>query len=323
VTDILNELLAGQKLILIRRQVSFYIHSMDEKIDSSWVPRVELSELGNYGKTEIVQVIVPLKTLTAEETAPDVRKQLSPVGVVTTFKNNTLILLDNAANLRRILALIQKQEDEADNDSLTHVCKYKKATEVADHLKKLLTDTKGPAMAIAVDERMNSVLVTGPADKISLTKKIIEDFDKAKPEERPQPGPEPILKSYPVPAGTADAIVKTLLAEHPTLKLSPLPMANEIVVFATPEEHSQLLKRLGPVPPKEPAAARQLIFIPLARSDPKEVVDALVQRFPSASGGPIIEASVAGSTIVAQGTPDQIQAIRDAVQLLESLPGKN
>ena len=73
VVDLLNEAMTQQKFILIRRQVSFYIHPSDEKPDGSWVPRIELSELPTRGKTELVQVLIPLKTLAVEETAPEMR----------------------------------------------------------------------------------------------------------------------------------------------------------------------------------------------------------------------------------------------------------
>ena len=43
ITDILNETLAQQKLILIRRHMTFFLHPADEKIDPRDIPRVELS----------------------------------------------------------------------------------------------------------------------------------------------------------------------------------------------------------------------------------------------------------------------------------------
>ena len=142
VVDLLNEALIQQRFILIRRQVSFYIHPSDEKIDASWVPRIELHELPSRGRTELVQVIIPLKTLTVEETAPEVQRLLSPFGMVSSLsKLNALVVLDTAGNIKRILETLQKVETElSQGDILTHVCKYKRAQEVAEHLKTLLSD---------------------------------------------------------------------------------------------------------------------------------------------------------------------------------------
>ena len=73
VVDLLNEAMAQQKFILIRRQVTFYIHPSDEKINATDVPRLELSELPTRGKTELVQVLIPLKSLTAQARCPKSR----------------------------------------------------------------------------------------------------------------------------------------------------------------------------------------------------------------------------------------------------------
>jgi type II secretion system protein D len=142
VVDLINEALIQQRFILIRRQISFYIHPSDEKIDASWVPRIELNELHTRGRTELVQVIIPLKTLSVEETAPEVQRLLSPFGMVSSLsKLNALVVLDTAGNIKRILETLQKVETElSQGDILTHVCKYKRAQEVAEHLKTLLSD---------------------------------------------------------------------------------------------------------------------------------------------------------------------------------------
>jgi len=56
ITDILNETMAQQKFILIRRHMTFFIHPADERIDPKYVQLIELSELPNRSKTEIVLV---------------------------------------------------------------------------------------------------------------------------------------------------------------------------------------------------------------------------------------------------------------------------
>src|SRR5262245_44981798 len=142
VVDLLNEAMIQQKFILIRRQVSFYIHPADEKIDASWVPRIELTELPTRGKTELVQVLIPLQTLAVEDTAPEVSKMLTPFGAVSMLaKTNTLILMDTAGNVSRIYkTILEVEEGGGGGEILTHVCKYKRAQEVAEHVKTLLAD---------------------------------------------------------------------------------------------------------------------------------------------------------------------------------------
>jgi hypothetical protein len=109
ITDIINEALSAQNFVLIRRQVSFFIHPTNEKLDYISSPRTELSDLETLGKTEIVQVLIPLTKLKAAEVAPEIKKMLSPFGEISCLeKTNTLFLMDSAGNLRRVVRLIQE-----------------------------------------------------------------------------------------------------------------------------------------------------------------------------------------------------------------------
>jgi hypothetical protein len=99
--------LAAQKLILIRRKVTFFIHPADEPLDYTLLSRIELSELDSKGKTELVQVEIPLTMLKVSEVAPDVLKLLGPFGKVSSLEiSNSLVLSDTASNIRRIVKLI-------------------------------------------------------------------------------------------------------------------------------------------------------------------------------------------------------------------------
>src|SRR5262249_35903682 len=140
------------KFILIRRQVSFTIVPADEKLDTSHVPRIELSELPKRGKTELVQVLIPLMSLAVEDTAPEVQKMLTPFGQVSMLtKTNTLVIVDTAGNISRIYQTIQEVERKSgEGDTLTHKCRWKKAQDLAENLKTLLAA-----------DRQSDVTITG------------------------------------------------------------------------------------------------------------------------------------------------------------------
>lgn len=55
---------------------------------------------------------------------------------------------------------------------------------------------------------------------------------------------DPILRKYSVPAGTAEAIAKTLSQNEPHLRILALPVTNEIIVLATKAEHATLTGKL-------------------------------------------------------------------------------
>jgi WD40 repeat protein len=112
VIDLLNEALMQQKLLLLRRDASFTIVPADERLDPALVPRVTLDALKSRGKTEVVSVVVPLKSLAANDLAPEIKKLLGPFGeVIALPRSKQLILQDTAGNLRRIVETIGTIEE--------------------------------------------------------------------------------------------------------------------------------------------------------------------------------------------------------------------
>src|SRR5204862_7459286 len=101
------------------------------------------------------------------------------------------------------------------------------------------------SVAIVVDPKANSVTITAPVEKIQLAKKLIEEMDKAPyPGAPPYKYAEPEIRKYPVPAGTAEAVAKTLVLDQPNLRIIALPASNEVLVLATAQEHFDLMAKM-------------------------------------------------------------------------------
>jgi type II secretory pathway component GspD/PulD (secretin) len=111
IVDILNEGLAPQNLLLIRGDRSVVLVRADERIDPALVPRVRPEDLAQRGKTEVVWLVVPLKSPPAEEVAPEIKKIMGPHGQVIVLGNaKQLLLQDSAGNLQLIVQTIQAIE---------------------------------------------------------------------------------------------------------------------------------------------------------------------------------------------------------------------
>jgi general secretion pathway protein D len=380
VVDLLNEALTQQRFILIRRNVTFFIHPSDDPLDPTLVSRIEPAELSTRGKTEIVQVLIPLTTLNVDDTGPEITKLLTPFGKLSTLaKTNTLVIMDTAGNLARIYSMIQSIENNKEGgESLTHKCIYKKAQDIAETLKTHLTDASisvtgstpgaaapgaytpfgagfdptrmgmfapgGPgggdprsgnfggapgggerggrgtggtqrtktSTTISVDVKENTVLVVGPPDRIQLAKKLIEDNDKGT---TPYVIKEPVLRKHPVPAGTADAIAKTLQADMPSIKILSLPTSNEILVMATDVEHSEVQRKIGYKP--EQAATTYAEFS-LQITDPNEMAAKLTKKLTTVNGGPTIEAKyVPSPAVVVNGTMAQLKEAKEFIEAID------
>src|SRR5262249_53392829 len=101
--------------------------------------------------------------------------------------------------------------------------------------------------SITSDERTNSVLVTGPADKIAQAKTILVKLDVAQPgqDNKVLIGP-PEMKFYDVAPGTPQVMAKTLqeiYKNSPNIKVSAVGQS-QILVYATLDDHFDIKKQL-------------------------------------------------------------------------------
>jgi hypothetical protein len=111
ILDILNEDLAQQGYLLIRRDDSFTIVPANEPVDPSILPRVKPDDLAKRGRYELVATTVPLGTLDAGDVIADIRRFFSRFGNVTYLsRSNQLLMQDTAGNLRTAIDAIKEME---------------------------------------------------------------------------------------------------------------------------------------------------------------------------------------------------------------------
>jgi type II secretory pathway component GspD/PulD (secretin) len=112
--DLINDGLLLQGYLLVRGEKSLALVAADEKIDPVLVPRVTLDDLAKRGRTELVSVVLHLRSVMAEDIVPQVRNLLGPFGsAVALSSSNHLVLQDTAGNLQRICQLIRDMETKA------------------------------------------------------------------------------------------------------------------------------------------------------------------------------------------------------------------
>jgi general secretion pathway protein D len=139
------------------------------------IPNMESGELAtgiasnrHPGKgDEVVVRVIPLQNVSASQMIPVLRPMLPQWSNISAYTpGNVLILLGRASNLERIYAIIQ-DVDRASSSGIQMVqLKHASATQVANVLNNLQTAARASgdsaAVSIAVDERSNSVLLSGP-----------------------------------------------------------------------------------------------------------------------------------------------------------------
>jgi type II secretory pathway component GspD/PulD (secretin) len=107
IIDLLNDGLAANGFRLQPGTASIALLPLDERIDASLVPIVDLDDLPKRGRTEVVRVVVSLQSLKAEDIAPELKKLLSASGEVGTLAGR-LVLTDTAHNVRQMLKTLRE-----------------------------------------------------------------------------------------------------------------------------------------------------------------------------------------------------------------------
>ena len=351
VIDIINEALDSnpdqQRFLLIRRETSFVLVPADEKIDPTLIPRVAPEDLDRRGSTEVVSVVIGLGGAVAEDVAPELKKLLGKYGdVVTLGRANQLVIQDTAGNLKRLLRIIKEMDTaEKGQDSLTHDCKFIKAREAERILTSLLGSNtpnasgapqqpfdprRGPMPAaapvstrsrqhfVASDERTNTVLVSGPADKIAQARDILKRIDVGGPGQQPVMVGPPILKQYSVAPGSAEAVSKTLqdiYKNSPSIRVSPVGTAS-VMVYAGPEDQIEVARQIQGTATIEKITKTELV--PLSGDmDATKIVDTLKGMLGDVkTGAPYVEADTNRNAIVVRGTAEQVQDVQSIVRAL-------
>lgn len=143
------------------------------------------SSLGKASAGEVVTRIVQLNYVDARTAANSLKSLIGERGIVTpVVESNSLIMVDTAANISRILAVI----DNIDTDkSILRSVPLQNAIagEVAEVLKSLLGSAiggegvrAGGTSVVAVDAS-NTVILRGSPSEIARLIPIIEDLDKS------------------------------------------------------------------------------------------------------------------------------------------------
>ncbi|MGL4423599.1 MAG: secretin N-terminal domain-containing protein, partial [Gemmataceae bacterium] len=103
------------------------------------------------------------------------------------------------------------------------------------------------SVAISVMEQTNTILITGPADKIAAAQKFLKDIDVGTPGMLPRLIGPPEIRTYAVPGGSAADVATTLTNVYKSstlVRITALPNSNSIMVYAPPADHFEIAAQL-------------------------------------------------------------------------------
>lgn len=132
---------------------------------------------------QVVVRVIPINHVSASQLVPVIRSMMQPWGMVSAYMpSNSLILVESAANLSRLIAIVSRMDSQ--NASLTSVVqlRHANAKSLVSILQSLQSGSRSEGrivnIAMAADEQSNSILLNGNLQNITRMKYLIRKLDK-------------------------------------------------------------------------------------------------------------------------------------------------
>lgn len=328
--DLLNGVLLTKGYTLVRRGRMLMLINLEDGIPPNLVSTITPEALETKGEYELVSVLFNLDRLKPEEAEVEIKRLLGPQGsVVPLAKSRQILVTETAGRLRAIRSVLLRIEDpQGQSTSRVQIMelKFARAEEVVPILRQLLDVPEDkPAAAdgsirIAQEAGTNRLLVSGRPEKVTRVAEVLKFLDA------PQSGASgasrietaPQLEVYSVTGSdpqSALAVLQTLLAGQPDVRLSVDAKTNSLVALARPAQQATIRATLSQLQRE----AQRVEVIRLNRVDPQVAVLSINRLFSAgidlSKGGsgvapPQVDADPTTRQLLIRGTESQIQQIR-------------
>lgn len=105
--DVINGYLLQKGYVLVRRDQFLVVVNIDDPIPPNLVPHVKVSDLSKRGQNELMNIVLRVENITADEAAEEAKELIGPQGKVIALKrSNAISVTDTGANLQRIHDLL-------------------------------------------------------------------------------------------------------------------------------------------------------------------------------------------------------------------------
>lgn len=148
------------------------------------VPANDLPSRVSSSSDEIVTQVVAVRNVSAAQLVPILRPLIPQYGHLAAYPaSNMLIISDRAANVNRIMRIIQRIDQQGDEDVDVIPLQHASAAEVVRIVNSLYAGGAAaegagmPVVKVIADERTNSVLVSGETSQRLRLKTLVAHLD--------------------------------------------------------------------------------------------------------------------------------------------------
>ncbi|MFO0948178.1 MAG: secretin N-terminal domain-containing protein [Planctomycetota bacterium] len=211
--DLLNGVLLGKDFIILRNDKFLALAPLDKPLPVDMVPRVTPTELGKYGKNEMVTVMLPLAHADPQKVMEEIKGVLSKHGTAVPLAQLKLLkITDLAGTLREVIPLAEKIDEQAKPKQPAPNPPPPPKVERILELKTLTFEKVLPALKVVFG---GSEIAAGPASNKLIVvatetdQKRIEEFLN-KLELPIAAGEANVQKAYPLARATAETLGEAL-----------------------------------------------------------------------------------------------------------------
>lgn len=330
--DLMNRVLLLKGFTLVRSQRLLTLMNLEDAIPPQLVEYVSPDELDERGDFEIVKCLFHLSKLSPTDAEAEIAQLIDERhGAIIAFpKAGQILVTDTAGKLKTIRAMLERVENPSPDQidgvvqiTLNHVG----PEEVLAIARPLLglgeEENQNDTIQIAVDPFSSRMFATGDRDKIVRLQEIVSMVDR-EPEANGQPLAaleQPQLMTYQIKKADAAqvlAVMQTLLAGLPDVRLAVDEVTKKLVAWARPTEHLTIVETLKQLE----GDADQLKVIQLRRVDPQLMILAINKLFGNdgeegAVDGPRVDGDPTTMKLWVRGSAAEVEQIEELVEKLD------
>ena len=129
--------------------------------------------------SEQILYVFQAENISATQLSQLLKPLIAPSGYLAPYpETNSLIIVDEAANVKRLVSMIRQMDESGDFDIDVIKLQHANASSVAELISSLVTTDSTTPFNVASDERSNSLLMTGDPASRARVKQLISQLDK-------------------------------------------------------------------------------------------------------------------------------------------------
>ncbi|MBM4089513.1 MAG: hypothetical protein FJ276_08805 [Planctomycetes bacterium] len=328
--DLINGMLLTRGYTLVRRGRLLTVIDLENPIPDPLVEFVPPEGLDKRGEFELVKTVFHLAKMEPADAEAELGPLLGPGRTMVIMpKARQILVTETAGKLRMIRDVIERAENPRAGEDLaiTEVMlKYVTAEEILQmarpHLGLQNAATVGEDISISVDISGMRMYVSGSEDKLKKLRDLVTRLDVERQSNPSQLALEqPQLLTHAIGKANPEqtlAVLQTLLAGLPDVRMHLDSDTKKIVALARPSEHNTIQETIRQL------EGEALVFeiIQLRRIDPQLAIATIAKFFPAAAGGEgsevVVDADPTTMKLYIRATMSNIGQVRDLIAKLES-----